>query len=69
MIKGGSSKWVHETFPEHQAFEWQFLAGALEASRLLQLYPVLATQDSPDAAGAVQRVRGVLDGEAKEDRT
>ncbi len=46
----------------HQAFEGQFLAGAMEASRLLGLYPVLATQDSPDAEGALQRVRGVLDG-------
>jgi LacI family transcriptional regulator len=46
----------------HQAFEGQFLAGALEASRALQLYPVLATQDSPDPEGALTRVRGVLDG-------
>ncbi len=46
----------------HQAFEGQFLAGALEASRLLNLYPVLATQDSPDPDGALHRVRGVLDG-------
>ncbi len=46
----------------HQAFEGQFLAGALEASRALRLYPVLATQDSPDPEGALRRVRGVLDG-------
>lgn len=46
----------------HQAFEGRFLAGALEASRELQLYPVLATQESPDAEGALNRVRGVLDG-------
>lgn len=46
----------------HQAFEGQFLAGALEASRLLNLYPVLSTQDSPDPDGALHRVRGVLDG-------
>ncbi|MBI4581366.1 MAG: LacI family DNA-binding transcriptional regulator [Planctomycetes bacterium] len=46
----------------HQAFEGQFLAGALEASRLLGLYPVLATQDSPDPEAALKRVRGVLDG-------
>ncbi len=46
----------------HQAFEGQFLAGALEASRRLDLYPVLATQDSPEIEGALQRVRGVLDG-------
>ena len=46
----------------HQAFEGQFLAGALEASRLLNLYPVLATQDSHDAEAPIKRVRGVLDG-------
>ena len=23
LIKGGSSKWVHETFPEHRLFGWQ----------------------------------------------
>lgn len=23
LIKGGSSKWVHETFPEHREFAWQ----------------------------------------------
>ncbi len=46
----------------HQAFEGQFLAGAMEASRLLQLFPVLTTQDSPDPEGASERVRGVIDG-------
>jgi REP element-mobilizing transposase RayT len=23
LIKGGSSKWIHETFPERRIFEWQ----------------------------------------------
>jgi LacI family transcriptional regulator len=46
----------------HQAFEGQFLNGALEASRVLGLYPVLATQDSPYPEAALKRVRGVLDG-------
>ncbi|MBF0349683.1 MAG: transposase [SAR324 cluster bacterium] len=23
LIKGGSSKWIHDTFPEHQSFAWQ----------------------------------------------
>jgi REP element-mobilizing transposase RayT len=23
LIKGASSKWIHETFPEHRDFEWQ----------------------------------------------
>jgi len=45
-----------------QALESQFLAGAMEASRLLNLYPVLASLDSPEPEAAMQRVRGVLDG-------
>lgn len=28
LIKGGSSKWVHDTFAEHQLFEWQEGYGA-----------------------------------------
>jgi putative transposase len=28
LIKGGSSKWVHDTFPEHNKFEWQEGYGA-----------------------------------------
>ncbi|NNE98020.1 MAG: transposase [Pyrinomonadaceae bacterium] len=23
QLKGSSSKWIHETFPEHRRFEWQ----------------------------------------------
>ena len=28
LVKGGSSKWVHDTFPEHRAFGWQEGYGA-----------------------------------------
>ena len=28
LIKGGSSKWIHDTFPEHRMFEWQKGYGA-----------------------------------------
>jgi REP element-mobilizing transposase RayT len=28
LIKGGSSKWVHDTFPEHRLFGWQVKYGA-----------------------------------------
>jgi REP element-mobilizing transposase RayT len=28
LIKGGSSKWVHDTFPDHKEFEWQEGYGA-----------------------------------------
>ncbi len=46
----------------HQAFEGRFQAGVIDEARKLGLYPVLATQDSPDASDTVDRVRGVLDG-------
>jgi putative transposase len=32
LIKGGSSKWVHESFPEHRLFAWQEKYGAFSAS-------------------------------------
>ena len=32
LIKGGSSKWVHETFPEHRLFHWQVKYGAFGVS-------------------------------------
>jgi len=32
LIKGGSSKWVHDTFPEHRWFEWQEGYGAFSIS-------------------------------------
>ena len=28
LMKGGSSKWVHDTFPEHRGFAWQQGYGA-----------------------------------------
>ena len=32
LIKGGSSKWIHETFPEHRLFAWQQEYGAFSVS-------------------------------------
>ena len=32
LIKGGSSKWVHETSPERRKFEWQEGYGAFSVS-------------------------------------
>ncbi len=32
LIKGGSSKWIHDTFPEHRSFEWQEGYGAFSVS-------------------------------------
>jgi len=32
LIKGGSSKWIHETFPEQRGFAWQDEYGAFSVS-------------------------------------
>jgi putative transposase len=32
LIKGGSSKWVHDTFAKHRRFEWQEGYGAFSVS-------------------------------------
>lgn len=32
LIKGGSSKWIHDTLPEHRSFEWQEGYGAFSVS-------------------------------------
>ncbi len=32
LIKGGSSNWVHKTFPEHRLFGWQVKYGAFGVS-------------------------------------
>ncbi|HEV8432945.1 MAG TPA: IS200/IS605 family transposase [Thermoanaerobaculia bacterium] len=32
-VKGCSSKWIHDTFPEHAKFEWQRGYGAFSVSR------------------------------------
>lgn len=32
LIKGGSSKWIHDTFSEHRTFEWQEGYGAFSVS-------------------------------------
>jgi len=33
LLKGGSSKWVHETFPEYRLFAWQQKYGAFSVSQ------------------------------------
>src|SRR5256885_9191341 len=35
LIKGGSSKWVHDTFPEQRLFSWQVKYGAFGVSQSL----------------------------------
>ena len=32
LIKGGSSKWIHETFPDQRIFSWQEEYGAFSVS-------------------------------------
>ena len=32
LIKGGSSKWIHETFPEQRTFAWQEEYGVFSVS-------------------------------------
>ena len=32
LLKGGSSKWIHETFPEQRTFAWQEEYGAFSVS-------------------------------------
>jgi hypothetical protein len=32
LIKGGSSKWIHENFPKHRLFSWQEKYGAFSVS-------------------------------------
>ena len=32
LIKGGSSRWVHDSFPEHRLFGWQMKYGAFGVS-------------------------------------
>jgi len=46
LIKGESSKWVHEAFPEHRKFEWQEGYGAfsVSASRVPQAIAYINNQ-------------------------
>jgi REP element-mobilizing transposase RayT len=41
LLKGGSSKWVHDTFPDYREFEWQagygaFCIGATQVERTIK---------------------------------
>ena len=35
LIKGGSSKWIHDTFPAHRTFQWQEGYGGFSVSSSL----------------------------------
>ena len=47
LIKSGSSKWVHDVFPEYRFFEWQegdgaFSVGISEADRTIRYINIQA---------------------------
>jgi putative transposase len=48
LIKGGSSKWIHETFPEHRLFAWQEKYGAfsVSASQLDNIIEYIRSQEA-----------------------
>src|SRR6266478_4055283 len=48
LIKGGSSKWVHETFPEHRLFEWQtkYAAFSVSVSQLDKIVHYIKNQEA-----------------------
>jgi len=51
LIKGGSSKWVHDTFPEHRLFAWQEKYGAFSVS-VSQLDKITQYTRAPGDEGA-----------------
>ncbi len=48
LIKGGSSKWVHDTFPEHRRFRWQVKYGAfgVSVSQLEKIIQYIKSQEA-----------------------
>jgi len=48
LVKGGSCKWVHDTFPEHRMFSWQVKYGAfgVSLSLLEKTIQYIRTQES-----------------------
>ncbi len=48
LIKGGSSKWVHDTFPQHRFFEWQEGYGAFSISVGEKLRTIRYIDNQPD---------------------
>jgi len=48
LIKGGSSKWVHETFPDQRLFAWKTKHGSfsVSASQLDKIINYIETQEA-----------------------
>ena len=58
LIKGGSSKWVHDTFPNFYYFKWQggYAAFSVDMSRTKNLITYINTQkEYPGCIGEQQR--------------
>lgn len=51
LLKGNSSKWIHETFPEHRDFGWQEGYGAALAC-LESRIPSATSKGRPNTIGA-----------------
>ena len=48
LFKGGSSNWVHETFPEHRFFGWQvkYAAFSVSVSQLAKTIEYIRNQEA-----------------------
>ena len=48
LVKGGSSKWVHDTFPEHLTFAWQvkYAAFSVSVSQLNKTVEYIRNQEA-----------------------
>jgi REP element-mobilizing transposase RayT len=73
LLKGGSSKWVHDTFPTHVAFQWQEGYGAFSigVSAVEQTVAYIENQETHHAGRSFEdEYRAFLDrhGVACEDR-
>ena len=44
LIKGGSSKWVHDTFPERRLFGWQVKYGSFSVGALDKITDYIRNQ-------------------------
>ena len=53
LIKGGSSKWVHETFPDQRLFACQFKCGAFSGS-VSQLDRITKYIQSQEEQGSIK---------------
>jgi len=62
LIKGGSSKWIHGTFPQLSDFSWQdgFGAFSVSPSRIGQVRAYIQTQEAHHARRTFREELGTL---------